>query len=260
MNTAPTIHLPAFEGPFDLLLHLIRLNEVDIYDIPIAQITEQYLDFLRAMEALDLEIASSFVVMAATLLAIKSKMLLPKSEFAEEEGDAEDARIELVQDLLEYMRYKEAAEQLQGLRQQSSLHYARPNAEELYINLFKPENPLSGKTLQDLSRAFAEVLAKLPEKDQVLDITREQVTIQEKSQDIELALKQKPRGLPFSEIFQACHSKAACVAAFLALLELIRQKKVYIEQSKEYCEIYLYYRRGGVIPPAIGNDAHIIPS
>ena len=240
MNAALHIQLPVFEGPFDLLLHLIRINEVDIYDIPIAQITAQYMEYLQAMEALDLEIASSFLVMAATLLAIKAKMLLPPTEVEEEEGAPEDVRAELVQDLLEYMRFKEAATQLQELRELSSLQYSRPHIEELYLSLFAPENPLNGKTLRDLSLAFAEVLSRMPDKREVLEIDREQVTIQDKTFDILSALGRCPRGLPFSEIFSACRSKVACVAAFLALLELIRLLQVQISQSDVYAEIYLY--------------------
>ena len=239
MNTAPNIQLPIFEGPFDLLLHLIRENQVDIYDIPIAQITAQYMEYLQAMEALDLEIASSFLVMAATLLAIKAKMLLPPAE-AEEEEEEKDARAELVQDLLEYIHFKDAAERLQDLHEVASLQYSRPNVEELYISLFAPENPLSGKSLLDLSLAFAELLARLPKGRAVLDISREQVTIQDKTRDIAAALKRRPRGLPFSEIFSACSGKVECVAAFLALLELIRLLKVRVSQSGIYDEIYLY--------------------
>jgi segregation and condensation protein A len=240
VNSGPTIQLPVFEGPFDLLLHLIRENEVDIYDIPIAEITAQYIGYLQAMEALDMEIASSFLVMAATLLAIKAKMLLPPAEAGEEEGEPEDARAELVQDLLEYLHFKEAAGQLQGLRERASLQHSRPNAEELYLSLFAPENPLSGKTLRDLSLAFAAVLTKLPRGQDLLDIGREQVTIQDKTRDILAALKSRPRGLPFSQIFTACLSKAECVTAFLALLELIRLLKVRISQSGIYDDIYLY--------------------
>ena len=239
-RTVLNIQLPEFEGPFDLLLHLIRENQVDIYDIPIAKITAQYLDYLQAMEALDLEIASSFVVMAATLLAIKAKMLLPSSQISDEEEGPEDARAELVENLLEYLHFKEAASGLQKLRAQASLHYSRPNAEELYISIFAPENPLSGKTLHDLSLAFAEVLNRLPEHGKTLDIEREQVTVQEKMQDIAAALRLKSRGLAFSAIFSACRSKVECVVAFLALLELIRLSQVRISQSGIYDEIYLY--------------------
>ncbi|MCL1974898.1 MAG: segregation/condensation protein A [Firmicutes bacterium] len=243
MNKAPDICLDIFEGPFDLLVHLIRVNEVDIYDIPIAEITAQYMEYLQALETLDLEIASSFLLMAATLLAIKAKMLLPPVQIEEDEEAATDVRADLVEDLLEYMRVKEAAEQLQGLFEKAKLQFSRPNAEELYINQFAPQNPLIGKTLRDLCTAFAEVLARLPDQESVLDISREQVTIQDKTTDILAALKLKPRGLPFSEVFKACRSKLEYVAAFLALLELIRLLRVRINQSDIYGEIYLYEKQ-----------------
>lgn len=239
-DSALQLHLTVFEGPFDLLLHLIRENQVDIYDIPIADITAQYMEYLNAMEALDLEIASSFLLMAATLLAIKAKMLLPSVGEETEEGEDEDARAELVHDLLEYMRFKEAAAGLQKLQEEARLHYSRPNVEELYLSLFSPENPLTGKTIADLSLAFAQVLAAFDGREEVLDIGREQVTIRDKVSDITAALALHPHGLPFSLIFAACRSKAECVTAFLALLELMRQAKVRVGQSAVYDEIYIY--------------------
>ena len=242
-KAALNISLPVFEGPFDLLLHLIRENQVDIYDIPIAVITAQYMDYLSAMEALDLEIASSFLVMAATLLAIKARMLLPPGEDTAEEGEADDAREELVQDLLEYMRFKEVALGLQKLREEERLYYSRPNAEQLYINLFSADNPLDGKTLADLGLAFAKVLKRLEGREDILDIVREQVTVRDKLRDILAALREKPRGLPFSNIFAACRSKAECVVAFLALLELMRQLRVRVGQSSVFDEIYVYKNR-----------------
>jgi segregation and condensation protein A len=234
------ILLPVFEGPFDLLLHLIRSNQLDIYDIPIAEVTAQYMDYLQAMEALDLEIASSFLVMAATLLAIKAKLLLPPSATDAEEDEIEDARQELVHDLLEYMRFKEAAADLQQLQSAAQQQFARPNAEELYLNLFSAENPLDGKTLTDLSLAFAEVLKKLEGRIEALEVQHRQVTIQDKVRDIRQALKAQPRGLPFSQIFADCESKMECVTAFLALLELVRRAQIKINQGSVFSEIYLF--------------------
>ena len=128
------IHLAAFDGPFDLLLHLIQKNEIDIYDIPIAEITAQYLEYLAQMEALDLEIASEFLVMAATLLAIKARLLLPKPppELLDDADEAYDPRQELVRDLLEYKRIKEAAGLLADYYERQQLKMARPNDISLY--------------------------------------------------------------------------------------------------------------------------------
>lgn len=234
------IQLPAFEGPFDLLLHLIRENQVDIYDIPIAEITAQYLDYLQAMEEMDLEIASSFLVMAATLLAIKAKLLLPLPPAADDE-EPEDARAGLVQDLLEYIRFKEAAAAMGTLRAQSSRQIARPNEQELYLNLFSAENPLAGKTLADLQLAFQQVLEKAAARGAaVLSIEREQVTLRDKLEHLYTLIAAHAGGLAFSEAFDHCRGKLELVVTFLALLELVRQQVALVSQGGPFGEIYLY--------------------
>ncbi len=234
------IHIEAFEGPFDLLLHLIRVNEVDIYDIPIAEITAQYLNYLRAMEAMDLDIASSFVAMAATLLAIKARMLLPKPVQEEDSEEPGDARDELVKDLLEYMRFKEAAQTLDAIHKQQTRFYSRPNEEELYLNLFADDNPLDGKTLDDLMQAFTVVLQKVKGREEVLDIPYEQITIKDKIDQIYQLLCQEKNGFAFSSIFDDCNSKMEIIITFLALLELARLCVLKIKQNKSYAQIYIY--------------------
>lgn len=234
------LKLPVFEGPFDLLLHLIRENQVDIYDIPIAEITAQYLDYLRAMEEMDLEIASSFLVMAATLLAIKAKMLLPLPPVAGEEEPEEDARGELVRDLLEYIRFKQAAEHLDLLARAQSRRIARPNEQELFVNLFSAENPLDGKTLADLQAAFAQVLRKAEARGRVMQIEREQITLREKLEQLFRLISAHPGGIPFSAAFSDQDGRLALIVTFLALLELARQGVLRISQSGAYDEIYLY--------------------
>lgn len=234
------IQLPVFEGPFDLLLHLIRENQVDIYDIPIAEITAQYLDYLHAMEEMDMEIASSFLVMAATLLAIKAKMLLPLPPMTEEE-EVEDARSALVQDLLEYIRFKEAASAMHELQIEHSRWIARPNEQELYLNLFSAENPLIGKTLADLQNAFQQVLSKAAARGAViLSIEREQVTLRDKLDQLYQLIMQHPSGVAFSEAFSSSSSKMELVVSFLALLELVRQRVIHVSQGGVFSDIYLY--------------------
>ncbi len=235
------VRIQAFEGPFDLLLHLIKENEVDIYDIPIAQITAQYLAYLQAMEELDLEITSDFLVMAATLLAIKARMLLPPAIGQEEEGEeAVDAREELVRDILEYVRYKDAADGLRLMRQEEAQHYYRPNEEELYLNLFSEENPLDGKTLADLSAAFAKVLEKAAKGETVINIERERITVQDQLQKLTVLLKKNPRGVAFSQVFAEGCSRVELIVTFLALLELARRCRLKIAQQDLYGEIYFY--------------------
>jgi len=234
------IHLDAFDGPFDLLLHLIKENQVDIYDIPIASITAQYLAYLEAMEAMDLEITSNFLVMAATLLAIKAKMLLPKSVLEDDDLPEEDARTELVHDLLEYMRFKEAAADMEDIYKAETRHYNRPNEEELYLNLFSAENPLDGKTLSDLTAAFQAVLAKVAGREEVMNITRDDITVKDKLNEIFEIIKENPQGIEFSAIFINCRNKLEMVISFLALLELVRQRVIRISQRQQFGEIYLH--------------------
>ena len=233
------IHLPVFDGPFDLLLHLIREEQVDICDIPIARITDQYLDYLARMEELDLDIASEFLVMAATLLTIKARMLLPKPP-AEAGEEAEDARQELVRDLLEYVRFKEAAEQMEQLHQAASLRIRRPNEQELYVNLFHDENPLSGKTLADLQAAFTKVLEKAAHQEKVLSIPREHVTLRDKLDELFRLIGSHREGLRFSDAFSGCRSRMELVVTFLALLELIRQRVIRVSQDDQFGEIYMF--------------------
>lgn len=234
------IHLENFEGPLDLLLHLIDKNQMDIYDIPIAEIARQYLAYLQEMEALDLEIASSFLVMAANLLAMKARLLLPKPPPSENEEEEEDIRIDLVRDLLEYKRYKEASLFLDGLSKEQAQYVARPNEEEWYLQLFAPENPLEGKTIQDLSAAFQELLKRLESREAVMNLQQCDITIGDKMEDIYNLLRRESQGLPFGKVFSQCKSKVEMVITFLALLELIKNHVLRVNQKADFAEIYLY--------------------
>lgn len=236
------LNLEVFEGPFDLLLHLIEKNEVNIYDIPIAEITRQYLDYLNAMQELDLEIASEFLVMAANLLSIKAKMLLPKLPKDEDDGEELDARSQLVQDLLEYKHFKEMANLLEARGQAQSLHYPRGDMEEIYLSLFAPENPLEGKRLEDLQLAFANICKRLAEVPPVHTIMKEQVTIGDKVLQIKMALSVKPEGVTFTSFIRKDSSKLEIIVLFLAVLELLKQREIDVQQSGNYEEIYIYAR------------------
>ena len=235
------ISLDSFQGPFDLLLYLIDKNEVDIYDIPIAEITRQYLEYLEVMQQMDLEIASEFLVMAATLLSIKAKMLVPKPRKEEEtDDDIPDAREELVRDLLEYKKIKEASALLANLEKQQSKHFSRPNEESFYLDLFGPENPLDGRTLQELQNAFLIVWRKASKRAEVQSIQREGVTVGEQMKRIKGELQRNPQGLLFSSIFIEQCDKMFVIVCFLALLELIRQGLCYIRQEEGYGPIYIF--------------------
>lgn len=237
------IHLPVFDGPFDLLLHLIQKNEVDIYDIPIAEITAQYLEHLAQMEALDLEIASEFLVMAATLLSIKARMLLPKpSPELLDEDENWDPRAKLVQDLLEYKRIKEAAQELEGCFAARQQQFARPNDVSMYDGLFAEQNPLAGKTLDDLINAFGAVWQRAKKAERVHTIHRENISIGAMTARLVERLQAAPQGIRFAELFEENAGRLHVIVAFLALLELAKVSAVKIRQDAPDEDIYIIPR------------------
>jgi segregation and condensation protein A len=234
------IKLDVFEGPFDLLLHLINVNEVDIYDIPIAEITAQYLAYIEAMEALDLNIASEFLVMAASLLSIKARMLLPKPppELLPEDEDY-DPRAQLVRDLLEYKRIKEAAGKLDKFYKDRQQHFSRDNDIGLYSGLFGEQNPLEGKTVSDLTQAFYQVWQRVKEEQIVHSISRDSISLGLMANRLVDKLRQHPDGILFSDMFLDMHSKLHVVVGFLAILELVKDGVIRVWQDEPYAKIFL---------------------
>ena len=237
------IKLEIFEGPFDLLFHLIDKNEVDIYDIPIAQITEQYLEYVAVMQMLDLEVASEFLVMAASLLAIKAKMLLPKTPVEDELTEVEyDPRDELVEKLLEYKKFKVMAEYFQEQEIFMNRVYTRPNEEEMFYHLFKEENPLEGISMSSLLEALTEVLERAVDRELTGEIPRDEVTTREKMKEIMHRLFFHDRGITFNDLFHSNVTRVEVIVTFLALLELIKLGKIRAYQSKAFGEIMIYSR------------------
>ena len=227
------IKVEAFEGPMDVLMHLIDKSQIDIYDIPIAIITEQYLDYLRALEFFNIEVASEFLVMAATLLQIKSRMLLPKPPKLEEEEDLIDPRQELVNRLIEYKQFKQISTILEEMAETRGKYFFRQKQE------FSSDLPLpEGLTIDDLLVAFAAVWESQLKEPVKTFVAREEVTMQDKMQDIIFLLRSSLR-LTFAETIIRSGGKSEIVAAFLALLELIRLKRVTISQEKIFGEIYI---------------------
>jgi len=232
-----SIRLPAFEGPLDLLLFLIRKNEIDIYDIPIERVTRQYLDVLHSMDHLNLEIAGDFFVMAATLMYIKSRLLLPTNEQIKQPAEEEegiDPRWELVQQLLEYKKFKEAAYQLQDLveRQQDFLPRIFREAPEQ-----KESRPLKPTDKIELWNAFNSVLRQLAENLISGEIRDEQVSVADRMEFILEFLKRRDSFL-FSDLFEnQQYGINLLVATFLAVLELTRLKKIRIQQDENYADI-----------------------
>lgn len=218
--------LPVFEGPLDLLLHLIKEAKIDIYDIPIVDITRQYLHYIELMKELDLEIAGEFLVMAATLIHIKSKMLLPPGEEDREEP-VEDPRSELVQRLLEYQSYKESSLHLRKREEIWKNIFTRPVPGDGDV-LFESEPELIEASVFDLISAFQKLLERAPA--QALEISRETLTIADKINLIVERLEHE-EGIRFEDLFEGGYTRITLIVTFLALLEIIRLglAKVYQE-------------------------------
>ncbi len=224
------IKLEIFEGPMDLLLHLIKKHELDIYSIPIALITQQYLEYIELMKSLDMEIAGDFLVMASTLTHIKSRMLLPPPENPESDEDGVDPRAELIRRLLEYKSFKEAAGSLGDKEETWSQVYTRQS--ESAPDLPAEDEPLLFDFhLFDLLAALKDVMARVP--DAKFEITAETVSITEKISQI-LARIESVDSLLFADLFEGSTSKLQVIGTFLALLELIKTRVVKAFQIEQF--------------------------
>ncbi|MDR1801495.1 MAG: segregation/condensation protein A [Lachnospiraceae bacterium] len=239
------IKLEVFEGPLDLLLHLIDKNKIDIYDIPIVEITNQYMDYIHAMQEADLNLMSEFLVMAATLLEIKCKMLLPVEN--DEGEEQEDPRASLVEQLLEYKMYKNLAFELRDLETEGALFYYKektlPGEVADYVPPIDLDALLSGLTLRKLSAVFEEVMRRGIEKiDPVRSkfgqIERDEVTIEDKLEYIIAYAKNHP-SFGFRALLTKQKSRAHVVVTFLAILELVKEGALSIEQDKPFNDIIL---------------------
>ena len=232
------VKLEIFEGPLDLLLYLIKEEELDIYDIPITRITEQYLEHLNLMEMLDLDVAGEFLVMAATLMQIKSKMLLPPDPEGLE-TEQEDPRAELVKRLLEYKAFKDAAQDLKGFEQRQSGIFPRVGVEPAADTGDAPgggqDSPFVEVTLFELIASFSKILKGLP-KDSFHEISKDEFTVAEKVHEIFHRLAKSPK-VYFSALFSEARNKCEVITVFLAVLELIRVREVIATQSQRFGEI-----------------------
>jgi segregation and condensation protein A len=226
-DDAPRIQLPLFEGPLDLLLYLIKREKIDIHDIPIAPITRQYVEYLELMKELNLDVAGEFMVMAATLIHIKSKMLVPVSPTeAEGDEDAVDPRTELVQRLLEFQRYKDAAGILHQQAQIRAATWVRP--ESVLPKFDDAGEEMLEAGLFDLIAAFKELL----ERRKTLlahEVGAEGKTVEERMDEL-MALIKEGESLEFLALFESQDTKAAMILTFLALLELVRLKVIRVYQ------------------------------
>lgn len=228
------IKLPVFEGPLDLLLHLIKENKIDIYDIPISFITGKYLEYIEVMKELSLEIAGEFIVMAATLIHIKSRMLLPADEVSAEE-QLEDPRIELVQRLLEYQTFKDAASILKEKENEWLKVFERqPDKDE--EDGVQPELYLFDVNIFDLIGAFKKVFDSAPPE--IHTITKETLTVKDRMLFINEMLENL-ESLRFEELFKENISRIKLIVTFLALLEILRLGLARVYQEKEFGNIWI---------------------
>jgi len=232
-SSAYSVKLDVFEGPLDLLLFFIKRDEIDIYDIPIAHIAKQYLEYIELMEVLNLEVAGEFIVMAATLIRIKARMLLPRT--VDEEEEEEDPREELVQALLEYRKYKEAACVLKEKEEEQSHWFPRTDPD---LSGLPKEEILVEASLYDLMSAFKKILDFQP-KETFHTINYPKVTIEERIEYVLNYLAQK-NGVVFTELFMDSPVKLVMVVTFMAILELIRLEKIYIRQTRHFSEIWVF--------------------
>jgi len=248
-----SVKLDVFEGPLDLLLHLIRKNELDIYDIPIALITRQYLDYLKLLKELNLDLVGDFLVMASTLLQIKSRMLLPVDEGEEGEGEEqEDPRAELVRRLIEYQRYRDAGLEL-GTRELLGREvFVRPVDDAELAGLGPDEGPLE-LDLFELTEAFRRLLARLPVARAHEVAAQETLSIVDAINEI-LTLLQEGQSLDFEELFRDDLSRERMIVSFLALLELCRVKLVKVIQNNRYGPIHIFPAVSPTDPDGAGDD------
>ena len=232
------VKLAVYEGPLELLLDLIKKNEMDIYDIPIAEITRQYLECLARMKQLNLEIAGEFIVMAATLIYIKSRMLLPQDNLEEDE-EGGDPRAELVRKLLEYQAFKEAAKELGLLedergkfftRQLSDYYLSEMDSDQITVEAFTTN-------LYDLLSAFQSLVTRAG-REGIHEVFEQAISIEEKMAEIKALLEGNGR-VEFSRLFRLPWTRNELIATFLALLEIVRTRFARVSQEKQYGEILI---------------------
>ncbi|GAE35841.1 segregation/condensation protein A [Halalkalibacter akibai] len=246
-----SVKIDLFEGPLDLLLHLINEAEVDIYDIPVAVITDQYLEYIHAMQELELDVASEYLVMAATLLAIKSKMLLPKQEEELFDDDwhveEEDPRDELIFKLVEYRKYKEAATELKEKEQERSLVHTRPPFDlDPYISdEDRRDLAIQGVSLFDMLSAYQRLLKRKELKaPRMTTVKSQEYSIEDRMQEIVLELENLNGHCKFTDLFPD-QNRWHIVVSFLAILELMKTKTIRCEQTTNFSDIMIYRTEEG---------------
>jgi segregation and condensation protein A len=249
MLSAYPVRLRQFEGPLDLLLYLIKKHQLDIYDIPIALVTRQYLDYLEVMQELDLDVAGEFLVMAATLIHIKSRMLLPRPDPKQEDPE-EDPREALVRRLLEHQKFKAAAELLHDREIQRSAQWGRPD-ERVAEVVGDPPEPEVEVDLFSLMAAFRQVIERARKRPQIY-MPAEYMSLEDRITKL-LSMLSETEALGFEDLFADVQTKPGIVVTFLALLEMIRLKHVRVYQQGNFGPIRVYKRE----KPQGAPDFHV---
>ncbi len=229
------VKLEIFEGPLDLLLFLVKQNHLEIEAIPIAKITDQYLQTMELMQALDLEVAGEFLVVAATLMQIKSRMLLPPEALPPQEADEPDPAQELIERLKEYQRFKEAAEVLSGMEKQRFVQFSRPVSRE--GEPAEVEEYVEA-SLFDLLNAFSQFVSGEVSREMFHEVIQEEFTVEQKVTQLR-ELIGRIKKMSFTELLRQARSKPEMIVTFLGLLELIRLKEILIVQDQLFSEILI---------------------
>lgn len=241
MNPSYQVKLDTFEGPLDLLLHLINQYEIDIYDIPVARITEQYMHYIHTMQRLELNVASEYLVMAATLLALKSQMLLPTQDIAEDDEDyMEDPREELMQRLIEYRKYKDAAEKLKEKEIEANQIFTRPPA--VFDHSVSRQPMVKGDTsIYDMLHALGRMFERKNwSKPLETKVKRGGIPIEQRMTEVLQLVKKSKQGIAFDQLFEY-PSRVHIVVTFMAILELMKSNEVQCKQEKHFDSLYVFY-------------------
>lgn len=234
------VKLDVFTGPFDLLLHLIQKHQVDIYDIPIAQIADEFVDYLQDVELIDVELAGDFLVMAATLMQIKARMLLPRPAVDLQAEEPEDPRSELVERLLEYKRMREAAAVLRD-RSEFWSHVFTREVDEVIASSAEHVPDLGGVTASELAKAFLAALSRASDAGEAVEhtvISKDRLTVAAAVRRIRLLLISEQR-ISFFSLFTEHSTQELVITSFLAVLELIKLGEIRVQQSGTFCDILL---------------------
>jgi segregation and condensation protein A len=240
------IRLDMFEGPLDLLLYLVKKDHLNIYDIPIAKVTQQYLEYINFMQLLDLNIVGEFLVEAATLMQIKSKMLLPAEESAALEEE-DDPRAELVKRLLEYEKFKQIAEELREREVGQQDVFKRPKTDlPVDVKTQDKEEAYFEVSIFDLISAFSKALKDVP-REVFYEVIKDQFTVEQKVHDI-LHLLLVETEIKLSELFLKAKSKMEIIVIFMAILELAKMKEIIARQNAEFEEIVILRNKENIVP------------